>query len=166
MKRKETAVLKWGMLVGLLLATTGAIAGEPAKRPANTNYEVYYFHVSWRCVNCNNAEAWTREVADAFAKANEVGAVSFAPVEMEKNAEQVKAFKAKRVDVVVAEVVNGKRTRWVSLGNLLPLIKGEDEAKAKEAVKKWVRDGLTQFDAKAKTPWLATPPAEDKNPSA
>lgn len=135
-----------------------AFAGEAEGRPADTSYEVYYFHASWRCVNCTNAENWTKETVAAVAAANDKDALVFKAIDMEKNAALTKELKAKRVDVVVVEIRNGKRTRFANLGNLLESIKGKDDAKAKPAVVKIVRDGLKAFDAKAKTPWLVMPP--------
>ena len=138
-------------ILGSALAARGS---EPNSRPEGVRYEVYYFHTTQRDGNCRDAEAWARGEADAIVGENGEGSVVFFPVDLEKDDSLAKAYKAKRMDVVVGEARDGKVARFANLGNLLPLVKGKKEDKAQAAIWKLVRDGLAKFDAKAARPWL------------
>ena len=69
----------WKYLVASVVLGMGIAvsAGERDVRPEDTRYEVYYFHASWRCVNCNNAEAWAKEEVEALVAENGEGSVVF-----------------------------------------------------------------------------------------
>lgn len=116
-----------------------------------TQYEVYYFHASWRCANCTNAEAWAGEAVDLVKKANPEAGIAYIPKQLETNKSLVQKVGAKRVDVVVAEIKDGKIERFVNLGNLLPLI-GD-----KAAVMNKVIDGIVSFGNVSGTPGLIRP---------
>lgn len=108
---------------------------------AESHYEVYYFHASWRCTNCNNAEAWSKEAVDIIRQANPNAGIVFVPVQLETNQELVKLTKAKRVDLVVVEARDGKIARFLNIGNLLPLVG------SKSTVIQTAIDGILAFDA-------------------
>lgn len=107
---------------------------------AESHYEVYYFHASWRCTNCTNAEAWAGEAVDALKQANPETVIVYAPKQLETNKQLVEATKAKRVDLVVVKVDDGKITNYANLGNLLPLV-GSKQAVIQAAI-----DGILAFD--------------------
>lgn len=108
---------------------------------AESHYEVYYFHASWRCTNCTNAEAWAGEAVDTLQRANPDTVIAYVPKQLETNKQLVDATKAKRVDFVVVKVDDGKITSYANLGNLLPLI-GSKQAVVQAAI-----DGILSFDA-------------------
>lgn len=111
---------------------TGASAGE-------SHYEVYYFHASWRCTNCTNAETWTGETVAGLRESNPGLDVRYAPVQLETNQQIVSLFNAKRVDVGVAEVRDGKIIRHQNLGNILSLVS------SKPKLQQHVADGIINF---------------------
>lgn len=107
---------------------------------AESHYGVYYFHASWRCSNCTNAEAWAGEAVDALKQANPDTVIIYEPKQLETNKQLVEATKAKRVDLVVVKVDDGKITSYANLGNLLPLVG------SKQAVIQAAMDGILAFD--------------------
>ncbi len=119
----------------LLLTAAPALA-------ADRQYEVYYFFASWRCTNCTNAEAWAGEAVKMLQQANPSVKIVFAPKQLGKNKALVAQTKAKRVDLVVAEVENGKIIRFENLGNLLNVVG------SKPLLMKTSLDGILAFDAK------------------
>lgn len=121
----------------LLLCSASALAAE-------SRYEVYYFHASWRCTNCTNAEAWAGEAVAMLQKANPGVEVVFAPKQLDENEALVSQTKAKRVDLVIAEVENGKIVRFENLGNLLPVV-GSRPLLIQTSL-----GGIMAFDAKGK----------------
>lgn len=125
------------MCYAMLLLAAPVFAGE-------SKYEVYYFHASWRCGNCTNAEAWTRQVVDSLQASNPGVIIEFAPKQLETNADLVKATGAKRVDLIVAEVQDGKMVRHHNIGNLLDFIA------SKALVKKESIDGIIAFSGESK----------------
>jgi len=66
------------MKISLLLAAFLLPCLAPAA-VAESHYEVYFFHASWRCENCDNAEKWVGEVVDALKKDNPGGRLMFIP---------------------------------------------------------------------------------------
>lgn len=128
----KTIVRMLFLPVLLLVLSASASAAEK-------QYEVYYFHASWRCTNCNNAEAYTEEAVNSFKAQNPSINVAFLPVQLETNADLVKAVRAKRVDVVVVEVKEGKIVRHKNLGNMLPLVGNKANVVNK------VKDGVAAF---------------------
>ena len=149
----------WKVLAAYVVLGLGGVVagGESNPRPEGVRYEVRYFHAAQRDGNCRDAEAWAREEVDAIASAKGEGSVVFSPADMEKQEDLARAYKIKQMDVLVAEIKDGKAVRVVNLGNLLSLVKGKKEDKAQAAVRKFVRDGLVKFDANAVQPWLTTP---------
>lgn len=115
-----------------LMASAGVWAGE-------SHYEVYYFYASWRCANCTNAEAWAGEAVATLQQSNPNVKIVYAPKQLEKNRALVAQSKAKRVDLVVAEVKDGKMIRFENLGNLLEVI-GSKPALMKKCI-----DGIARF---------------------
>ena len=75
-------------------------------------------------------------------KANPGVKIVFAPKQLEKNKALVAQTKAKRVDLVVAEIENGKIARFENLGNLLNVVG------SKPLLMKTSLDGILAFDAK------------------
>lgn len=121
------------MVIALLMGlATPALAGE-------THYEVYYFHASWRCTNCTNADAWTGEAVNALRSGNPGVDIRYVPKQLETNAQLVSLMKAKRVDVAVAEVRDGRIVRHKNLGNILSLVG------SKPTLQKHVMDGVVNF---------------------
>lgn len=129
----------------LILSASTALAAE-------SHYEVYYFHASWRCTNCTNAEAWAGEAVSLLQKANPDVKIIYAPKQLEKNKALVSQTKAKRVDLVVAEVENEKIIRFENLGNLLNVIS------SKSLLIKTSIEGILTFDAKSKGGARLKPP--------
>lgn len=132
--------MKFPMLLAVLvfaLCGVTVAAGE-------SHYEVYYFHASWRCTNCNNAEAWTGEVVAAIQAENPDVTVRFAPTQLETNKQLVSMMKAKRVDVAVAEVRDGKIIRHKNLGNILQLVGSQP------TLMQHVMDGVVDFSKQSK----------------
>ena len=74
-------------------------------------------------------------------QANPNASIVFAPKQLEKNKSLVSKTGAKRVDLVVAEVKDGKILRFNNLGNLLQVIG------SKPLLQKTVLDGIVNFDA-------------------
>lgn len=109
---------------------------------ADRHYEVYYFHASWRCANCTNAEAWAGEAVALLQQANPGVAVVYAPLQLETNKALAAQANAKRVDLVIAEVENGRITRLENLGNLLQVIG------SRPLLTQTCLDGILAFDAK------------------
>jgi hypothetical protein len=139
-------------------ASLAAAESSPAPaQGAPTHVEVYYFHASWRCVNCNNAEAYAKEATDTVAKEVEAEALRFIPVQLDKDPALVEAVKAVRVAVVVAEVrekeaeVDGKKivakeiVRFSNLGCMLPLI--NDKEKFLDRVKTAIQEFIPKEPA-------------------
>ena len=124
---------------------TSAYAGE-------SHYEVYYFHASWRCTNCTNAEAWAGEAVESLAQSNPGARIIYAPKQLEKNKSLVNATKAKRVDLVVAEIQDDKMIRHQNIGNLLNVVG------SKPLLMKTVTDGIVNFSAQSKAAPRLTPP--------
>lgn len=116
----------------LLMLAVSANASE-------RHYEVYYFHASWRCANCTNAEAYTQEAVNSYNAENPGAGVIFKPVQLETNDALVRALGANRVDAVVVEVMDGKIISHKNIGNLLPLIGNKANVVAK------VKDGVGSF---------------------
>lgn len=131
-----------------------------AVNAGESHYEVYYFHASWRCTNCTNAEAWAREVVTALNSVNPEANIVYAPKQLETNRQLVSLTKAKRVDLVIAEVRNGKILRHENLGNLLPMVG------SKQTLQQHIIDGVIEFSKKSKeagkltTPEIATQSAQ------
>lgn len=116
----------------LMLSCVPAAAGE-------SHYEVYYFHASWRCTNCTNAEAWTGETVATLQAENPGVTIRYAPTQLETNKKLVDLMKAKRVDVAVAEVRDGKIIRHKNLGNILQLVG------SKPTLQRHIVDGVVNF---------------------
>lgn len=116
-----------------LLIAVHALGAEP-------EYEVYYFHASWRCSNCNNAEAWAGQAVEMLKAGNPNAKIAYIPKQLETNADLVKHTGAKRVDLVVAEINEGNIVRYNNVGNLLDVIG------SKALVKKTVIDGIMEFN--------------------
>lgn len=129
-------------LILFVCAITFISLGSNAKA-AESSYEVYYFYASWRCTNCTNAEKWSNEAVAMIKASNPSIKVSFIPKQLEKNKELVSKTKAKRVDLVVAEIQNGKMVRFDNVGNLLNVVG------SKPILMKAVVDGIMTFDAKS-----------------
>ena len=106
---------------------------------AESHYEVYYFHASWRCANCTNAEAWTGEAVELLRKSNPNVEIVYSPKQLETEKDLVAATKAKRVVLVVAEVRDGKMIRHENIGNLLNVVA------SKQLLMKTVLDGIVEF---------------------
>lgn len=106
---------------------------------ADSKYEVYYFHASWRCGNCTNAEAWAGQAVESLKTSNPNVAIEFAPKQLETNADLVKATGARRVDLIVAEIQDGKMKRFHNIGNLLDVIS------SKALTQKTSMDGIMEF---------------------
>ncbi len=126
-------------------------------KAADTHYEVYYFHASWRCANCTNAEAWAGEAITALQKANPDVEIVYAPKQLEKNKALAAQTQAERVDLAVAEIKNGKTLRSENLGNLLGVV-GSKPLLLQTAI-----DGVLAFDAKRKDGGRLKKPAELDN---
>lgn len=114
------------------LCCVTAVAGE-------SHYEVYYFHASWRCTNCTNADAWTGETVAALQANNPGVTIRYVPTQLETNKQLVSLMKAKRVDVAVAEVRDGKIIRHKNLGNILQLVG------SKPTLQRHIIDGIVNF---------------------
>lgn len=141
--------MKWAsyLLAATILFSAYALGAEP-------EYEVYYFHASWRCSNCTNAEAWAGQAVDMLKADNPNARIAYVPKQLETNPDLVKTTGAKRVDLVVAEVQNGKIVRHKNVGNLLDIIG------SKALVKKTIIDGIMDFNNEAKAPSAITVPNE------
>ncbi len=124
---------------------------------ADSHYEIYYFHASWRCGNCTNAERWAGEVAESLKASNPKVKIVYEPVQLEKNPELVSTVGAKRVDLVIAEIQDGKVVRHHKIGNLL------DYIASKALVKKTAIDGIIEFSSQSKElPKLEVPEGYDE----
>lgn len=141
--------MKW---VSYLLAVTVLLSTYA--QGAEPEYEVYYFHASWRCSNCTNAEAWAGQAVDMLKADNPNARIAYVPKQLETNADLVKSTGAKRVDLVVAEVQDGKIIRHKNVGNLLDVIE------SKALVKKTIIDGIMDFNKDAKEPSTISLPNE------
>jgi len=98
-------------------ATPAGAAPEPsAPKPAKNRIVVYFFHDRDRCENCRNLEAYAKEaVHTAFGDQIAAGTTEWLVVDLSqpKDAHFDKDFKLGRVSsVVVAEIRDGKHTRW------------------------------------------------------
>ena len=131
--------------VFLISLSASVFAGE-------SHYEVYYFHASWRCTNCTNAEAWAGEAVESIKRSNPGVKIVYAPKQLEKNKSLVNATNAKRVDLVVAEIQNGKMVRHQNIGNLLSVID------SKPTLLQMITDGIVRFSAQSKGAPHLNPP--------
>lgn len=122
-----------------------AAAGE-------SHYEVYYFHASWRCTNCTNAEAWTGESVAALQVNNPGVEIRYVPTQLETNKQLVSLMKANRVDVAVAEVSDGRIVRHKNLGNILQLVG------SKPTLVQHVIDGVVNFSTQSQSAGILTMP--------
>lgn len=127
--------MKW---LSLVFAVVALFASQI--QGAEPEYEVYYFHASWRCSNCTNAEAWAEQAVEMLKTDNPTAKITYLPKQLETNADLVKTTGAKRVDLVVAEVKDGEITRHKNVGNLLDVIA------SKALVKKTIIDGIVDFE--------------------
>ncbi len=139
-------------LVFLVFALLVAISLSAAANAGESHYEVYYFHASWRCTNCTNAEEWAGEVVSALNSSNPGANIIYAPKQLETNKQLVSLTKAKRVDLVVAEVSNGKIVRHENLGNLLPMVG------SKKNLQQHITDGVIAFSKKSRGAGELSPP--------
>lgn len=132
-----------------LFCMTG-VAGE-------SHYEVYYFHASWRCTNCTNAEAWTGETVAALQASNPGITIRYAPTQLETNKQLVSLMKAKRVDVAVAEVRDGRVVRHKNLGNILNLVG------SKPTLVQHIIDGVVNFSKQSQVAGVLNAPSAGTN---
>ncbi len=116
----------------------------PAAVAGEAWYEVYYFHASWRCGNCTNAEAWTGEAVTKLQADNPDVTIRYIPKQLETNAQLVSMMNAQRVDVAVAEVIDGRIVRYKNLGNILRLVG------SKTTLVQYVIDGFVDFRYQSK----------------
>ena len=77
-------------------------------------------------------------------KSNPDVKIVYAPKQLEKEKELVAATKAKRVDLVVAEISDGKMIRHKNVGNLLNVVA------SKPLLMKTVLDGIVEFGGSSK----------------
>jgi hypothetical protein len=105
---------------------------------------VYYIHGTRRCVNCQNFEAYTKEVLDStFAKQLESGAIEWQSVnsDEEGNRHFIYDYQLFTKSVVLSEVQDGKELRWKYLDKGFDLVRGGD----KKQFMKYIQDEITAF---------------------
>lgn len=125
------------ILSAILLFSSTLVAAE-------THYEVYYFLASWRCTNCVNAETWSGQAVELLQKSNPHIKIIYAPKQLDQHKDLVAETKAKRVDLIVAEIRDGKMIRYENIGNLLDVIS------SRALLMKTVLDGIVKFGDESK----------------
>lgn len=130
--------------MGLFMVSSMAVA--------ESNYEVYYFHAAWRCSNCTNAEAWAGEAVDLLRESNPDTDIVYIPKELDANKELADLTGAGRVDLVCAEMRDGKLVRFKNIGNLLKVIH------SKQVLLETVVDGIVAFSEPSDSAGVLKPP--------
>ena len=97
----------------------------------------YYFHGNMRCMTCRTIEAYTKEAIDTtFTEALKDGHLEWQVVNVDESGNEhfVKDFQLVTRSVVIAEIVDGKRTRWKNLQRVWDLVRN------KPAFLKYIQD--------------------------
>jgi hypothetical protein len=97
----------------------------------------YYFHGNMRCMTCRTIEAYTKEAIDTkFTEALKDGHLEWQVINVDESGNEhfVKDFQLVTRSVVIAEIVDGKRTRWKNLQRVWDLVRN------KPAFLKYIQD--------------------------
>ena len=89
---------------------------------------VFYFHGDKRCVTCMKLERYTREtVRDRFAGEVASGAVEFRAINVDEpaNGHFVTEYELTTKSVVLVEIEDGERGRWLNLDRIWDLVGDE-----------------------------------------
>jgi hypothetical protein len=87
--------------------------------PETTKMAVYYFHTTYRCLTCNNLEAYAKEAVEkAFSGELAKGEVFFASINVEEKAHEhfIEDYELKTKSVVL--VAPGRADQWKNLDQI------------------------------------------------
>lgn len=112
-----------GFVMGLALAMLAGLAPyeclAKAKAPASgKTVQVYYFHGNYRCHNCINMEAWSRQAVERdFAPELKKGRVAYLSLNVQEkgNEHYINDFALTNKGVVVARLQGGAVKQWKNL---------------------------------------------------
>lgn len=127
-----------------LLAAPDLFAGDTES--GKSDYvKVYYFHGSFRCSNCYNIEAYTKEALEqSFKKELDSNELVFEPVNVDEkeNRHFVNDYDLYTKSVVLSSVRDNKQTKYKNLEKVWGYL-GDKEAflgYVKEEVEKFITD--------------------------
>ena len=107
------------------------------KKVSRRKVVVYYFHGNMRCMTCRSIEAYTKEAIDTgFSEVLKDDRLEWQVINVEESGNEhfTQDFQLVTRSVVIAEFVDGKRTRWKNLQRVWELVRN------KGAFLKYVQD--------------------------
>lgn len=104
---------------------------------------VYYFHTSYRCINCTNFEKWTGEVVKTrFQDKVKKDRISFESIniEVKENEKYIEKYQLVTKAIILQKITDKKESEWRNLDQIW--FKARDEKKFKEYIETEIRSML------------------------
>ncbi len=123
-------ILSLAATVPLSTHTTLAAPQAAGSQPVPHKVVAYYFHTNTRCSTCRKIEAYSREaIENGFPDELRDGRLEWRVInyELPDNRHFLQEYKLVTKSLILANVVNGKQTRWTNL-KLVWQLTGKKEA--------------------------------------
>ncbi|MBI4830670.1 MAG: hypothetical protein HY801_03775 [Candidatus Lindowbacteria bacterium] len=119
------------------------VSGKPVA--ADRKVIAYYFFGNVRCVTCKTIEAYTEEtLKSTFPEELKTGKLEWRPLNMmlPENEHFVSDYKLMTRSVVLAEVIDGRQTKWNNLTRVWELVRNKPAfvAYIQEETKSYLKD--------------------------
>ncbi|MBN1154292.1 hypothetical protein JXB12_05155 [candidate division KSB1 bacterium] len=128
------------LLLCVIIVTTSLSAQDST---SIEQVKVYYFHTSYRCVNCTNFENWTSEVVKTrFPNELKKDLVSFESINIDEkdNKKYIETYQLVTKSVILQKIKDKKEIEWKNLDQIW--LKARDEKKFKDYIESEIKSML------------------------